>query len=101
MYRSDSGACFSSRFSTITTDVWATTAAAHSANKTPNVAICISLPTPSANIQTMKLLYAITRGGSNDTLLSFVDKKSINVFGWLEWVVCSNLFLSVCVTDLA
>ncbi|KAG2787138.1 hypothetical protein JG687_00005756 [Phytophthora cactorum] len=49
----------------------------------------------------MKLLYAITRGGSNDTLLSFVDKTSINVFGWLEWVVCLNPFLSVCVTDLA
>ncbi|KAF1792151.1 Ribonuclease H-like domain [Phytophthora cactorum] len=34
------------------------------------------------------------RGGNNETVLSFVDKKSATVFGWPEWISCANLPLS-------
>lgn len=40
------------------------------------------------------------QGGNNGTLLSFVDKKSANIFGWLEWIVDANLPLSFCENSL-
>ncbi|KAG6945995.1 hypothetical protein JG687_00016975 [Phytophthora cactorum] len=61
---------------------------------------CVTSLAPTALRRPRELSPYNFRGENNGTVLSFVDKKSATVFGWLEWTICANLLLSFCENEL-